>query len=142
MMTSGFFRLLPDLPKIFWRYPISYISFSSWALQVCCNSFHNEASYLTITNIARNNDVGGVQEWFHRPGIRPVTTRGSETNRGWNHYQVLWGDGRSVQVVGFSSSGGHPYMLPPYLLHHSEDEGKGFTIFARNLCKKDTRESW
>ncbi|MBA0866520.1 hypothetical protein Goshw_021816 [Gossypium schwendimanii] len=33
MMTSGFFRLLPDLPKIFWRYPISYISFSSWALQ-------------------------------------------------------------------------------------------------------------
>lgn len=33
MMTSGFFRLLPDLPKLFWRYPISYISFSSWALQ-------------------------------------------------------------------------------------------------------------
>ncbi|XVF04755.1 hypothetical protein REPUB_Repub05bG0112500 [Reevesia pubescens] len=33
MMTSGFFRLLPDLPKVFWRYPISYISFSSWALQ-------------------------------------------------------------------------------------------------------------
>ncbi|XVF47355.1 hypothetical protein PTKIN_Ptkin03bG0102500 [Pterospermum kingtungense] len=34
MMTSGFFRLLPDLPKVFWRYPVSYISFSSWALQV------------------------------------------------------------------------------------------------------------
>ncbi|KAE8682504.1 ABC transporter G family member 12 [Hibiscus syriacus] len=33
MMTSGFFRLLPDLPMIFWRYHISYISFSSWALQ-------------------------------------------------------------------------------------------------------------
>ncbi|XP_022754233.1 ABC transporter G family member 15-like [Durio zibethinus] len=33
MMTSGFFRLLPDLPKLFWRYPISYISFSPWALQ-------------------------------------------------------------------------------------------------------------
>ncbi|XWS28318.1 hypothetical protein CRYUN_Cryun25bG0058000 [Craigia yunnanensis] len=26
-------KLLPDLPKIFRRYPISYISFSSWALQ-------------------------------------------------------------------------------------------------------------
>ncbi|KNA18805.1 hypothetical protein SOVF_067510 [Spinacia oleracea] len=33
MMTSGFFRLLPDLPKIFWRYPISYLSFGSWAIQ-------------------------------------------------------------------------------------------------------------
>ncbi|KAK6937184.1 ABC transporter family G domain [Dillenia turbinata] len=33
MMTSGFFRLLPDLPKPFWRYPISLISYGSWALQ-------------------------------------------------------------------------------------------------------------
>ncbi|KAH9608790.1 hypothetical protein KSS87_019683 [Heliosperma pusillum] len=33
MMTSGFFRLLPDLPKIFWRYPVSYLSFGYWALQ-------------------------------------------------------------------------------------------------------------
>ncbi|GLT82163.1 hypothetical protein SLE2022_005710 [Rubroshorea leprosula] len=33
MMTSGFFRLLPDLPKPFWRYPVSYISFGAWALQ-------------------------------------------------------------------------------------------------------------
>ena len=34
MMTSGFFRLLPDLPKPFWRYPISYIGFGAWGLQV------------------------------------------------------------------------------------------------------------
>lgn len=33
MMTSGFFRLLPDLPKPFWRYPISYLSYGSWAFQ-------------------------------------------------------------------------------------------------------------
>ncbi|XXG83569.1 hypothetical protein AAC387_Pa10g1296 [Persea americana] len=33
MMTAGFFRLLPDLPKPFWRYPISYISYGSWSLQ-------------------------------------------------------------------------------------------------------------
>ncbi|KAH9741423.1 ABC transporter G family member 15 [Citrus sinensis] len=33
MMTSGFFRLLPDLPKLFWRYPISYLSYGSWAIQ-------------------------------------------------------------------------------------------------------------
>jgi hypothetical protein len=34
MLTSGFFRLLADLPKPFWRYPISYISYGSWGLQV------------------------------------------------------------------------------------------------------------
>ncbi|KAG6629905.1 hypothetical protein I3843_14G118000 [Carya illinoinensis] len=33
MMTSGFFRLIPDLPKVFWRYPISYINYGAWALQ-------------------------------------------------------------------------------------------------------------
>ncbi|XP_057955499.1 ABC transporter G family member 12-like isoform X2 [Malania oleifera] len=35
MMTSGYFRLLPDLPKLFWRYPISYINYGTWALQFC-----------------------------------------------------------------------------------------------------------
>lgn len=34
MMTSGFFRLLSDLPKPVWRYPISYMSYGSWAIQV------------------------------------------------------------------------------------------------------------
>ncbi|CAI9106280.1 OLC1v1005402C3 [Oldenlandia corymbosa var. corymbosa] len=33
MMTAGFFRLLPDLPKIFWRYPVSFLSYGSWSLQ-------------------------------------------------------------------------------------------------------------
>ncbi|PON89140.1 ABC transporter-like [Trema orientale] len=33
MMTSGFFRLLPDLPKLFWRYPVSFLSFGSWGIQ-------------------------------------------------------------------------------------------------------------
>uniref|UniRef100_A0A7N0TI22 ABC transporter domain-containing protein n=1 Tax=Kalanchoe fedtschenkoi TaxID=63787 RepID=A0A7N0TI22_KALFE len=33
MMTSGFFRLLPDLPKPVWRYPISYLSYGSWSIQ-------------------------------------------------------------------------------------------------------------
>ncbi|KAF5773237.1 putative ABC-type xenobiotic transporter [Helianthus annuus] len=33
MMTAGFFRLLPELPNIFWRYPVSYINYMSWGLQ-------------------------------------------------------------------------------------------------------------
>ncbi|KAI9159751.1 hypothetical protein LWI28_001596 [Acer negundo] len=31
MMASEMFK--PDLPKFFWRYPMSYISFASWAIQ-------------------------------------------------------------------------------------------------------------
>ncbi|OIW08808.1 hypothetical protein TanjilG_16389 [Lupinus angustifolius] len=33
MMTAGYFRQISDLPKIFWRYPISYINYSAWGLQ-------------------------------------------------------------------------------------------------------------
>ncbi|XP_061955635.1 ABC transporter G family member 15-like [Populus nigra] len=33
MMASEIFRPVPDLPKFFWRYPVSYISFATWAIQ-------------------------------------------------------------------------------------------------------------
>ena len=34
MLVSGYFRLPHDIPKPVWRYPMSYISFHFWALQV------------------------------------------------------------------------------------------------------------
>ncbi|XP_058750916.1 ABC transporter G family member 15-like [Vicia villosa] len=33
MMTAGYFRQIHDLPKFFWRYPISYINYGAWGLQ-------------------------------------------------------------------------------------------------------------
>lgn len=33
-MDAGFFRLMPDLPVFFWQYPISYMNYMAWALQV------------------------------------------------------------------------------------------------------------
>ncbi|KAK7285623.1 hypothetical protein RJT34_20399 [Clitoria ternatea] len=33
MMSSQIFRPLPDIPKFFWRYPMSYLSFATWAVQ-------------------------------------------------------------------------------------------------------------
>ncbi|RDX58457.1 ABC transporter G family member 15 [Mucuna pruriens] len=33
MMPSQIFRSLPDIPKFFWRYPMSYLSFATWAVQ-------------------------------------------------------------------------------------------------------------
>ncbi|KAK4278675.1 hypothetical protein QN277_016491 [Acacia crassicarpa] len=33
MVTSGYFRVSPHLPKVSWRYPILYINFGAWGLQ-------------------------------------------------------------------------------------------------------------
>uniref|UniRef100_A0A0R0KR27 ABC transporter domain-containing protein n=1 Tax=Glycine max TaxID=3847 RepID=A0A0R0KR27_SOYBN len=38
MMSSQLVRPLHDIPKIFWRYPMSYLSFTTWAVQVQCVS--------------------------------------------------------------------------------------------------------
>ncbi|WCJ33443.1 ABC-2 type transporter family protein [Euphorbia peplus] len=32
-IASGLYRAVPDMPKLFWRYPMSYISFTSWAVK-------------------------------------------------------------------------------------------------------------
>jgi hypothetical protein len=41
MLVSGYFRLPHDIPKPFWRYPMSYISFHYWALQVKTKSIRS-----------------------------------------------------------------------------------------------------
>ncbi|KAF7804068.1 ABC transporter G family member 15-like [Senna tora] len=33
MMGSPLLRPLPDIPRFFWRYPVSYLSFATWAVQ-------------------------------------------------------------------------------------------------------------
>ncbi|MED6220321.1 ABC transporter G member 15 [Stylosanthes scabra] len=33
MMTAGYFRQITDLPKFFWRYPVSYINYGAWGLE-------------------------------------------------------------------------------------------------------------
>ncbi|PHT79376.1 ABC transporter G family member 12, partial [Capsicum annuum] len=41
MVVSGFFRLPHDIPKPFWRYPVSYMTNDFWAVQVniCCRFY-------------------------------------------------------------------------------------------------------
>jgi hypothetical protein len=34
MLLAGYFRLTKDLPKPVWRYPVSYIAFHTYAIQV------------------------------------------------------------------------------------------------------------
>ncbi|MED6122147.1 ABC transporter G member 11 [Stylosanthes scabra] len=47
MLVSGFFRLPHDIPKPFWRYPMSYISFHFWALQ---GQYQNDLRGLLFNN--------------------------------------------------------------------------------------------
>lgn len=34
MLVAGYFRLTKDVPKPVWRYPVSYIAFHTYAIQV------------------------------------------------------------------------------------------------------------
>ncbi|XP_010274916.1 PREDICTED: ABC transporter G family member 11 [Nelumbo nucifera] len=47
MLVSGYFRLPNDIPKPFWRYPMSYISFHFWALQ---GQYQNDLKGLLFDN--------------------------------------------------------------------------------------------
>nr|GLL47868.1 ABC transporter G family member 11 [Ipomoea trifida] len=47
MLVSGYFRLPNDIPKPFWRYPMSYISFHFWALQ---GQYQNDLKGLVFDN--------------------------------------------------------------------------------------------
>ncbi|MQL72182.1 hypothetical protein Taro_004566, partial [Colocasia esculenta] len=47
MLVSGFFRLPNDIPKPFWRYPMSYISFHFWAQQ---GQYQNDLRGLVFDN--------------------------------------------------------------------------------------------
>ncbi|KAM1442678.1 hypothetical protein COP2_010523 [Malus domestica] len=47
MLVSGYFRLPNDIPKLVWRYPMSYISFHFWALQ---GQYQNDLSGLLFDN--------------------------------------------------------------------------------------------
>ncbi|KAL2644818.1 hypothetical protein R1flu_012405 [Riccia fluitans] len=56
MLTAGFFRLPFDLPKPFWRYPISYLSFHMYALQ---GMYQNDFLGLEFTNIEMEGMILG-----------------------------------------------------------------------------------
>ncbi|URE06954.1 ABC-2 type transporter [Musa troglodytarum] len=47
MLVSGYFRLPNDIPKPFWRYPMTYISFDYWSLQ---GQYQNDLKGLLFDN--------------------------------------------------------------------------------------------
>ena len=56
LLVSGFFRLPHDLPKVIWRYPMMYIGFHMYALQVSLSLKH-----LIVISVMLNCDR---QSWL------------------------------------------------------------------------------
>ncbi|GMH17480.1 hypothetical protein Nepgr_019321 [Nepenthes gracilis] len=67
LLNGGFFRLPDDIPKLFWRFPMYYISFHKYAFQ---GLFKNEYEGLTFPN----NQAGGPATIFGTEILRSVWT--------------------------------------------------------------------
>ncbi|KAL8547851.1 hypothetical protein ACS0TY_007247 [Phlomoides rotata] len=61
MLVSGYFRLPNDIPKPFWRYPVSYMSFHSWALQ---GQWQNDLKGLMFDNQTPSSGVPKIPGEF------------------------------------------------------------------------------
>ncbi|KAK3411761.1 hypothetical protein EUGRSUZ_I00522 [Eucalyptus grandis] len=59
MLNGGFFRLLNDIPKLFWRYPMHYISFQKYVNQ---GFFKNEFKGLMFPDQTGGSPAIGVEE--------------------------------------------------------------------------------
>ena len=53
MLVAGFFRLPNDMPKPIWRYPMSYLSFHTYAMQVSkvLYNLHTKLCFLALSYI-------------------------------------------------------------------------------------------
>ncbi|TQD70503.1 hypothetical protein C1H46_043964 [Malus baccata] len=72
MLVSGYFRLPNDIPKLVWRYPMSYISFHFWALQL---DHHLSNEFLLRYNNVRK--VGDGVRTLEKDGSSIVNTGGA-----------------------------------------------------------------
>lgn len=86
MLVAGFFRLIDDLPKPVWRYPLSYIGFDMYALQ---GMYLNEFIGLTFENYVLDGKKIGppIPGWYvirEMYGIRTSMTK-------WEDIAVLFG---------------------------------------------------
>ncbi|BBH07316.1 ABC-2 type transporter family protein [Prunus dulcis] len=73
MMPSLLFRRLVDLPKIFWRYPMSYLSYAAWAIQ---GQFKNDMIGLEFDpQVPGEPKLKGEDVLLHMYGINPKISK-------------------------------------------------------------------
>lgn len=79
-LTGGFYRSMNDLPSVIWRYPISYISFHTWA---------NQAFY--------NNDFQGLL--FESDVVGGMPLAGEDILREQYHMDIPYSKWRALCVL-------------------------------------------
>ncbi|ONH95200.1 hypothetical protein PRUPE_7G056400 [Prunus persica] len=73
MMPSLLFRRLVDLPKIFWRYPMSYLSYAAWSIQ---GQFKNDMIGLEFDpQVPGEPKLKGEDVLLHMYGINPKISK-------------------------------------------------------------------
>ncbi|CAN6719174.1 unnamed protein product [Malus baccata var. baccata] len=73
MMPSLLFRRLVDLPKIFWRYPMSYLSYAAWSIQ---GQYKNDMIGLEFDPlVAGDPKLKGEDVLLHLYGINPDVSK-------------------------------------------------------------------
>ncbi|KAI3704266.1 hypothetical protein L1987_74482 [Smallanthus sonchifolius] len=117
MMTSGFFRQLPDLPKPFWRYPVSYINYGSRSLQ---GTYKNDMLGLVFNGLAPGDPKLTGEEVITKMYPLPL-----------NHSK--WWD--------FVCNIRHSGCVSHHILHGSQVQRESFPVFPNNICKKNALSS-
>lgn len=137
MLVSGYFRLPHDIPKPVWRYPMSYISFHFWALQVTkftqiihhyinFEFFFPYSRFTIVKHEYINNNIrflpGSIPERFEWFNIRQPNTRSSKDT--WRvHLGVCVPDRREkIKMDRFKRDLKHDHHIPHYFLHHDQDQ--------------------
>ncbi|KAK4838524.1 hypothetical protein QYF36_014457 [Acer negundo] len=109
MMASEMFK--PDLPKFFWRYPMSYMSFASGAIQ---------GQY--------KNDMIGIEFDPQNPGDKKVKGRGSSAEN-------IWDGTGTFEMVGFACSLGLTCISQTNLVCSIEIQGEIIITVTQTPCQ-------
>ncbi|KAM0993367.1 hypothetical protein ACFX2A_009161 [Malus domestica] len=73
MMPSLLFRRMVDLPKIFWRYPMSYLSYAAWSIQ---GQYKNDMIGLEFDPpVVGDPKLKGEDVLLHLYGINPEVSK-------------------------------------------------------------------
>lgn len=151
MATAGFFRLLPDLPTIFWKYPISYINYMAWALQVRKNLDRTIFVRPPLISLARRSHyphtnvwdqfTGGLQERHDRDRVRPPGGRTTETKRRRSSNLVAGHISRPLQMVGFGCGCSHSLSIQSAVFLNSQVEGESYPCVPHLLHQENSSPS-
>ena len=143
MLVSGFFRLPYDIPKPLWRYPMSYISFHFWAVQV---NFWERKNLIPNWKQAYhdhfNNVIftGTIPKWSEGSIVRQPNTEPTKDPGRIHTQECVWDQSESIKMGGPVGSLLHDHNLPHIVLCHDQDQRRHQSMDSRVHCKAKTTD--